>query len=188
MKNSAFILSLLLLTTVACAKKNSAKVTKTTTTKEMPVVKNENIADKKTVPNDAITQTDNPNEVKLIAKIKRTPCYGKCPVFTIELFSNGVAHYSGLAFVDKKGKFKTTVTPDFIKQIQSKALEIKYLSLQEKYPTTPSAIADLPTTTTFIRIGNDSKQIIDNYDAPRELIDFENWLEQAFNKLEWRAD
>ena len=93
-----------------------------------------------------------------------------------------------MAFVDKKGIFTAKVTPEFIAKIQSKALSIKYLSFENKYPIAPVVIADLPTTTTFIRIGEEGKQITDNFDAPRELIDFENWLVYQFEKLDWQAE
>ena len=189
MKNIFFFLLFLSATFIACAKK---KVEKTTTTS----VKTEATAPKKETPTEVTaqpksapaTQTPEGIDANLMAKIKRTPCYGKCPVFTIELFKDGVAKYTGVAFVDKKGSFTAKVSPEFIQQILSKAQAIKYLSFENKYPIAPVAIADLPVTTTFIRIGDVGKQITDNFDAPRELIDFENWLEHAFDKLDWQAD
>ena len=172
----------------SCSKKKAEKTTETT-------LKTEAVPPKKDLPTEVMTQPKSATTVKipegtdvnLIAKIKRTPCYGKCPVFTIELFKDGLVKYNGDAYVDKKGSFTAQASPEFIQQIQAKAQSIKYLSFENKYPIAPVVIADLPVTTTYIRIGDVGKQITDNFDAPRELIDFENWLEHAFDKLDWKA-
>jgi hypothetical protein len=188
MKNSILIFLLIAATAIACSKK---KIEKTTALdKETTTVKKETIPEIKT-PNKTEPKTDNIRHdinTNLVAKINRTPCYGKCPVFTIELYNNGLVKYNGVAFVEKKGSFTAKANQEFMKQIQDKALSIKYLSLENKYPIAPITIADLPITTTYIRIGDAGKQIIDNFDAPRELIDFENWLEQEFDKLVWKAE
>ena len=185
MKNTILIILLLSATLISCSKKN---VDKTATTKNKKAEINTPIKSDIDTKNEQILPIPTAPEVLLMAKINRTPCYGKCPVFTIELFNNGVVKYNGVAFVDKKGIFTAKVTPEFIANIQSQAQSIKYLSLENKYPISPVVIADLPTTTTFIRIGGEGKQITNNFDAPRDLIDFENWLEHQFEQLNWQAE
>jgi Domain of unknown function (DUF6438) len=183
MKNT--ILMLLLLSPIlnSCSKKNidNTKTAKIEKEKIQTPIKSD-------INSNSEIESAIVKEVKLMAKINRTPCYGKCPVFTIELFDNGIVKYNGVAFVDKKGIFTAKVTPEFIANIQSQAQSIKYLSLENKYPISPVVIADLPTTTTFIRIGGEGKQITNNFDAPRDLIDFENWLEHQFEQLNWQAE
>lgn len=187
MKNIIILLFSILF--FACSKK---KIEKSTTPKietQAVSVKEEPVSEiKTTTKNGQNVNVPAGIEANLVAKIKRTSCYGKCPVFTVELYNNGIVKYLGTAYVDKKGPFTAKVNQDFIKQIQDKALTIKYLSFENKYPIAPITIADLPITTTYIRIGNVGKQITDNFDAPRELIEFENWLEQEFEKLVWKAE
>lgn len=185
MKNTLILF--ILIACLACSKKKVEKITPIKIDKETVVIKQDSTQTSapKNVPKAQIPEG---TEANLVAKIKRTPCYGKCPVFTIELYNNGLVKYNGVAFVEKKGAFTAKASQEFIKQIQDKALSIKYLSFENKYPIAPVAIADLPITTTYIRIGDAGKQIIDNFDAPRELIDFENWLEQEFEKLVWKAE
>ncbi len=185
MKNTVLIILLLSTTIISCSKKNVDKTATVKIEKEKVVTPKKSDIDSKDELETPIPITPT---VLLMAKINRTPCFGKCPVFTIELFDNGVVKYNGVAFVDKKGIFTAKVTPEFIARIQSKALSIKYLSLENKYPIAPVVIADLPTTTTYIRIGEEGKQITDNFDAPRDLIDFENWLVFQFEKLDWQAE
>jgi hypothetical protein len=189
MKNIVLILVLFSVVVASCAKKKAEKTTTTIIKTEAPVPKKELPTEVAAQPK-GTTKANIPEgtDANLIAKINRTPCYGKCPVFTIELFNNGIVKYHGVAYVDKKGNFTAKASAEFIKTIQDKALSIKYLALENKYPIAPVAIADLPVTTTYIRLGNVGKQIIDNFDAPRELIDFENWLVLEFEKLDWQSD
>ena len=185
MKNTILFLFLLSTTLFACSKKNVDKTTASQIKKETSKT-----------PSKTNVEHNNGFEpalpiipaVRLMAKIDRTPCFGKCPVFTIELFDDGTVKYNGVAFVDKQGTFTAKVTPEFIAKIQSKALSVNYLSFENKYPIAPVVIADLPTTTTFIRIGKEDKQITDNFDAPRDLIDFENWLVKQFETLNWQKE
>ena len=185
MKNTILILSLLSATFFACSKKNVEKTT-TSQIKKEPI----STPSKTSVEQNRGIEPVLPiiPTIQLMAKIDRTPCFGKCPVFTIELFDDGTVKYTGVAFVDKQGSFTAQASTEFIKQIQSKALSIKYLSFENKYPIAPVVIADLPITTTFIRIGTKDKQISDNFDAPRDLIDFENWLVHQFDKLDWQKE
>jgi hypothetical protein len=189
MKNTFVILFFLSVIVLSCSKKKAEKTTATPIKNEAPDVVKEKPTEVIAKPQTA-TKVQIPNGIdeNLIAKIKRTPCFGKCPVFTIELFNNGVVKYTGMAYVERKGNFTAKVSPEFIKNIQDKALSIKYLSLENKYPIAPVVIADLPTTTTYIRIGNEGKLINDNFDAPKELIEFESWLEHAFDKVEWVSE
>ncbi len=41
---------------------------------------------------------------KLVFKIERTPCFGRCPVYTIELLSNKTIVYNGIKNVEQLGE------------------------------------------------------------------------------------
>ncbi len=42
-------------------------------------------------------------------KMQRTPCFGACPVYSIEFTINGDATYDGVDFVKRKGKYRGEV-------------------------------------------------------------------------------
>jgi hypothetical protein len=85
------------------------------------------------------------------------------------------------------GNYTTKADAAFMKRIADKAMTIKYLSLSDHYPTADMAVSDVPTTTTYIRVGADGKKITNNYDPPKELVEFEQWLEAQFETLNWQA-
>ena len=88
MKKISLFVMLISVAFFACSRKKVEKTTATKIEKEAPV--------DKPVVTQTTTQTTSKGsnteavDANLVAKIKRTPCYGKCPVFTIELFSNGL--------------------------------------------------------------------------------------------------
>lgn len=121
----------------------------------------------------------------LVIRLQRTACFGKCPVFTLDVFANGTVFYKGIAHIKKHGEYKTTVNKAFINNIQQRAAAINFMALQNFYPSSDNMIADIPSTITYIRIGNYGKMIVDNFDAPKELMAFEKWLEKEMEYLNW---
>ncbi|MCK9401477.1 MAG: DUF6438 domain-containing protein [Bacteroidales bacterium] len=47
--------------------------------------------------------------------LKRTMCYGTCPVYDMEISANGEVNYNGEAFVEKMGHHRWSIQPDAIK-------------------------------------------------------------------------
>jgi hypothetical protein len=175
-----FCLSLL-----ACAKQVKDKTTQTNMNKT---------AQQTTLPTPASTVPTKPVDTKtdkidntLLVSLQRTPCFGQCPVFKIELFGDGKVVYVGQAFSKRVGTYRATASPEFIKAIQQKAADIKYLSFDAKYPKGESMITDIPSTISFFKSGLESKTVLNNYDAPVELVEFERWLEVQFEGLKWEA-
>jgi Domain of unknown function (DUF6438) len=121
----------------------------------------------------------------LMASLRRSPCFGRCPAFSYDLFADGKVAYYGQSNVSRMGSYTAKADASFMKQVADKAMSIKYLSLADHYPTADMAVSDVPTTTTYIRVGNDGKKITNNYDPPRDLTEFEQWLEAQFETLTW---
>jgi Domain of unknown function (DUF6438) len=181
-KNLIFILPFCI-TFLACAKQVNDKTTQTNMnkSKQEPTIQTPSSTPKP--PKPVEPKVDN----NLMASLQRTPCFGQCPVFKIQLFGDGKVVYEGKAYCKRIGTHQTTASPELMKAIQQKASDMKYLSLNEKYPKGESMITDIPTTISYIKVGSESKMIHNNYDAPTELVEFERWLELQFEGLKWEA-
>jgi Domain of unknown function (DUF6438) len=180
-KNVLFIFPFCL-SLFSCSKKVQDKTTQTNMNKT---------AQETTLPKPAASVPAKPAGVKaaheLMVSLQRTPCFGQCPVFKIELFGDGKVVYEGKAFSKRVGTYSATASPEFMKAIEQKATGVKYLSFDTKYPKGESMITDIPTTISFFKSGSESKTIHNNYDAPIELIEFERWLEAHFESLTWET-
>ncbi len=123
----------------------------------------------------------------LVISISRSGCFGKCPAYSFSLTADGKAVYEGIAYVAKLGKHTAQVSKsDIDKFLAVETLHTRSLqSLNDKYPIKGELVSDLPTTKTYVRLGNSGKLIVNNYDAPKEVLDLEELIEQFAEKLNW---
>jgi len=117
--------------------------------------------------------------------LKRGACYGQCPVFEINFFSDGVVTYEGKQHVEKIGLYESTMDKNEIARLLVEARNINIFDLSDVYPADKQFINDLPTHQLFVQEGNRSKKIKDNYGAPSELKAFEEMLERSVDGLTW---
>ncbi len=183
MKNILF-LSFTLLIFTACHKKISDK---TTTSKPIDTQIAETTPSvESTAKGLKVLNIPEGVDSNLVISLQRTACFGQCPVYKVEIFKDGSVKYRGTAYIKKRGQHEAVASMAFIKNIQQKAAIINYMALSDKYPKGDNMITDIPSTISYIRIDNEGKMIINNFDAPKELIAFERWLEKEIDGLEWR--
>jgi Domain of unknown function (DUF6438) len=129
-----------------------------------------------------------PRESYVVAKIKKTPCYGQCPVYEAAFWSDGTATFKGIRNVKNIGEFVGKFDPKLAREISDRADSIGYFSMNGEYPMGGEKISDLPYTITEIRRGDMIKHIDDNYDSPVALQEFEEYLATLAAKMEWRKN
>ena len=134
--------------------------------------------------------------------LKRGPCYGPCPVYTVTIYSDGTVHYTGEKFVKVTGHREYKIPEDSAAYLFKKANEIDIFSFKDEYregrfiekkennnyDTLRYIITDKPTYTVTIKLGDEQKSIIDyfrvrssnphyeelkKYEAPQSLKDLE---------------
>ena len=76
-------------------------------------------------------------------KMKRTPCFGKCPYYEFVIFSNGDVLYEGFNFVERIGKFKGEINIKKIAFIKEKLKEVEFFKFDSVYD---AGVSDLPST------------------------------------------
>ena len=121
-----------------------------------------------------IKKTDT-SEIELIISLQRTACFGTCPIYKIEIYSDGSGTYTGTRFVENIGSSKFQLSKTAVKTILSEAETIGFANMKEEYS---EPISDLPTT--FIQIKD--KKIRDYVGAPKTLKNLENLIDQLYQK------
>jgi len=122
-----------------------------------------------------LTKKANTSEIELIISLQRTACFGTCPIYKIEIFSDGSGIYTGTRFVENIGITKFSLSETQLNLILTQAEVIGFTNMQEEYS---EPISDLPTT--FIQIKN--KRIRDYTGAPKTLKNLENLIDQLYQK------
>ena len=119
----------------------------------------------------------------IYASIKRTPCYGRCPIYEASIYKSGYVTYNGNRFIEKIGLHRSRLTQDQLKQIAAKAEEIGYFELENNYD---SPVTDFPTTITVLNLpGKSKKEIKNRVGAPDNLKQYEKFLDDLLNGLSW---
>jgi hypothetical protein len=69
---------------------------------------------------------------KTLVKLKRTACYGSCPIYTVIVKKNGVVEYEGYEHVSVKG-FQTEILPkETVALIEAELIKVKFLKMKSQ--------------------------------------------------------
>ena len=117
----------------------------------------------------------NTSEIELIISLQRTACFGTCPIYKIEIFSDGSGIYTGTRFVENIGVTKFSLSENQMNLILTQAEAIGFMNMKEEYS---EPISDLPTT--FIQIKD--KKIRDYTGAPKTLKKLESLIDQLYQE------
>lgn len=112
-------------------------------------------------------------------KMQRTPCYGKCPNYTVEISNNGKVNYFGKMFVDFEGQHYGNISTTDVELIKTKIKEVNFFELKDKYD---SPATDMPSTIFEATINKQFKKITNRHNGPPELKDLEKLVEEIVYK------
>lgn len=127
---------------------------------------------------DKATEGSKANE---LASIKRTPCYGRCPMYKLTIMDNGEVIYQGKQFVEKLGTYSGLLTSEDLMTILERAKETNYFELEDAYDV---PIADFPTCVTSVTKDGKTKRVMNKQGAPPSLKKFELYLDSLIDGLE----
>ena len=125
----------------------------------------------------------NTEDDSLFASIERTPCYGTCPTYSINIYKSGYVIYEGIRFVDRLGTYSSRISERKIQSIISKANEIGYFDMNEVYD---SPVTDLPSTITYLSVNGQKKRIKDRVRGPERLKEYEKFFDSVFEDMVWK--
>jgi (2Fe-2S) ferredoxin len=118
-----------------------------------------------------------------IARIQRTACFGRCPIYTLTVYKDGIVIYEAEKWVEKEGTFQTKVDQKVIQQLMKKAESVNYFGMKNVYDS--AQVTDLPSTITSLRTEDQLKIIVNRFQGPEELAEFEKYFDELFLKLNW---
>ena len=136
----------------------------------------------------AIDQKPEPADLRarVLASIKKTGCFGRCPVWSATVWSDGHAEYFGEKWARRDGHFTATLKKNWLKSLLETAESSGYFAFAPYYPIGHEEIPDLPTTFVFIESKGRFQQIEDHFDSPVALRNFESSFEEKLEELDWK--
>ena len=88
-------------------------------------------------------------------QMQRTPCFGRCPYYKLEIYSDGLVRYTGIQFTDT-GIYEKNIGAERAKKLLDKFSAKKIDTLQKEYKMN---VADLPGLNFTFRYNNTVKEV-----------------------------
>src|SRR2546425_6767370 len=115
--------------------------------------------------------------------LKRTACYGPCPVFEVTVWSSGKVAFLGESFVSTIGRKEYWVNKDSVKRLLILARRLKFFSMPKGFygdpiihqlangraETTYTGGTDNPGRFITVRVGDTTKTVQDDWGVSLEI-------------------
>jgi hypothetical protein len=119
-----------------------------------------------------------------VITLKRTPCFGACPIYSVTIYGNGTVVYEGERFVKVTGKRTHRISKASVRELVDEFFRIGYFSLRDEYVSvknpdgTVTQVTDLPSRDTSITIGTRAKSVHNYYGGPESLARLERKIDK----------
>ncbi len=141
---------------------------------------------KKTDQTNETTDTATPAaDAYAMVTMKRSSCFGRCPVYEVRFYTDGTIEYVGKMNVERLGTWRTRMSEEEVDALRQKIHEVGFWDFSPEYPDDGTVVTDLPTTTIVVRVGDMMKEVREKHGAPRTLKDFEKYLDGLLEGRDW---
>jgi hypothetical protein len=125
----------------------------------------------------------------LIIRLKRTPCYGTCPAYMLTIKADGKVSFFGQDFTEVKGQAEGEISKEKVKELIAEFKKANFFELDDNY-TSKNCATDNPTVRTTLFINSKVKKIEHDLgcEAPKELTDLENNIDEIVGTKKWIGD
>lgn len=118
--------------------------------------------------------------------LSRGGCYGRCPVYKIEIHGDGTVLYDGTMNVAHKGKRTAKISQASLVELADFFRKATYFSLRDRYV---SGITDNPAYETSISFDGVSKSVLDyvgqSVGMPSSVSDLEAAIDRISGASKW---
>jgi hypothetical protein len=122
------------------------------------------------------------DEKGVIATIERGSCFGKCPVYVMEIYKDGKVLYEGKRYTKKVGIYRKNIEMKEVKAIAKAFGTEKFMTFDDEYS---SDIQDLPSVTISYHDGTTRKRVIGKDRKPGGFIKLQSMLEKLADSDDW---
>ena len=119
----------------------------------------------------------------LFFSLERTPCFGKCPAYRINVYRSGYATYVGISHTDRQGDHAGRVGTDTMALLLAKAEAVGFFAMQDKYD---GQVTDLPSTIVRVVSKDRNKKVVARHKVPVEFKEFAAYAEGLLLNMQWR--
>lgn len=127
--------------------------------------------------------------------LERTPCFGRCPVYSVSISRSGLVRWEGKRFVADSGADTARITRESVDRLLAELDQAGYFGLEDRYvsgaPACGLYATDLPSAITSVDDGDRSKRIQHDHgcsEAPRQLAELEKRIDEVAGTSRWTGN
>ena len=118
--------------------------------------------------------------------LDRSPCFGRCPDYKVEIHGDGTVIYDGRNFVAVQGRRESHIPIYKVRSLFEQFRLVRYFSLKDSYQ---SSATDLPTYVTSIAFDDKTKSVKDHLGTavgmPHAVVELEDAIDRAAETQQW---
>jgi len=118
----------------------------------------------------------------LLFSLKRTPCLGTCPVFKLEVYSDGFVMYNGKNYVDLIGDYSGVLDPEQLADVEDLFTNAEFYSFQADYN---DGRLDIPATIIEYYGPEGVKKVEARTEIPKRFRVLASELENLIEEIDW---
>lgn len=114
--------------------------------------------------------------------LSKGACFGRCPIYELQIFEGGKASFEGKKFTPNIGLYEGQVPSDMYKALEKAFAAADFMAYPDSFP---SLIPDLPAIRISHHNGTESKTVWGKEDRPDTLLQLQFMLEAIIDDTEW---
>jgi hypothetical protein len=115
---------------------------------------------------------------EVIISMERTPCFGTCPTYKADIYSNGLLLYNGKKYSPYLGCYYTALQKKEVEELVGYIQSSGFFGLENKYPVEGRGPSDLPGCNVYFKHGSMEKRIEDRgWHTPLSLLAVEKRID-----------
>ncbi|MBL3654947.1 DUF6438 domain-containing protein [Fulvivirga sediminis] len=118
-----------------------------------------------------------------VIKMEKTPCFGTCPVYTIEIFADNTAKLHAVQHLPLEGNYIAEMSDSQLNSLVSAFEGGEFFAYEKEYTAN---ISDMPTTYLTFNHNGRVKKVKDYHGAPESLKILEKQVAELVDILEWK--
>lgn len=115
-------------------------------------------------------------------KISRHACYGTCPVYELELDSNGSIAFLGKQYVKTEGIRNSRISKEDIEKIKDKIRDVGFFDLDKEYIP---PITDSPGVIVYLRLDGRDWSVYNYANANDKVNELEGFVNKIVGIEQW---
>ena len=116
-----------------------------------------------------------------LVKMRKTPCFGKCPYFEVSIFDDGSIKYEGFKFVDRIGLYSSKINKKQVALIEDLIRRVDFFSFDEVYD---AKVTDLPSIVIEVNLNGKYHKVKGRYRMPEKFKIFTKFIDDLLLGLE----